>query len=395
MSTTPLSALVERVQTWNPAREPEREFDYIDLSAVDNWTKAITGATRVSGAEAPSRARQLVLAGDVLVSTVRPNLNAVAVVPSTLNGATASTGFTVLRPSPRVDARYLLQWVRSPGFVSDMVRKSTGASYPAVSDRIVKDSLIPTPDLAEQRRIAGILDRADAIRAKRRTVLANLGMLTVSTFLDSFGTDGWRSVTSAPRTRSERGWDWVPLTDVARMATGHTPDRSRPDFWDGDIPWISLPEIRDLDGTRALDTEVHVSPAGVANSSAVVLPEGTVCFSRTASIGFVTEMGRPMATSQDFHNWVPGPALNSRYLMDALRNSRTHLLGSSDGSIHKTIYQRVAERFRVLLPPIDIQRSYATKVRAVDDRRDAIRRALAHDDELFTSLQARAFRGEL
>lgn len=96
--TVALGDLVEPAKTWNPLRSPSDEvFDYIDLSAVDQEAKLIIGAREVSCDEAPSRARQLVARGDVLVSTVRPNLNGVARVPDQLDGATASTGFCVLR----------------------------------------------------------------------------------------------------------------------------------------------------------------------------------------------------------------------------------------------------------------------------------------------------------
>ena len=78
-------------------------------------------------------------------------------------------------------------WVRSPLFVAEMVRRATGASYPAVSDRIVCDSKIPLPPLDEQKRIAEILDKADALQAKRRAASAQLDTLTQSIFLDMFG----------------------------------------------------------------------------------------------------------------------------------------------------------------------------------------------------------------
>ena len=136
-----------KTKSWNPGRSAEnRLIRYIDLSSVDRESKAVLGATEVMAHEAPSRARQLVRRGDVLVSTVRPNLNGVAAVPPDLDGATASTGFTVLRPKPdRLDGRYLFHWVRTPYFIRDMTNKATGASYPAVSDKIVLGSRIPLP----------------------------------------------------------------------------------------------------------------------------------------------------------------------------------------------------------------------------------------------------------
>ena len=169
----PIGELVEPVKSWNPRTMPEGKFSYIDLSAVDQIEKRITGATSLRGSEAPSRARQLIKSGDILVSTVRPNLNGVAVVTEKFDDATASTGFCVLRSRIEcLDNNYLKHWVRSPSFVESMVKQATGASYPAVSDRIVKSSRIPLPPLEEQRRIAAILDKADALRRKRKRALS-------------------------------------------------------------------------------------------------------------------------------------------------------------------------------------------------------------------------------
>ena len=146
-TTVPIRSLVESIENWNPGRtDGEDTFDYIDLSSVDSETKEIIGARTLACSEAPSRARQLVAAKDVLVSTVRPNLNGVAFVPDELDGATASTGFCVLRSDhTKLHDRYLFHWLTAPRFVSAMVNLATGASYPAVSDRIILDSQIPIP----------------------------------------------------------------------------------------------------------------------------------------------------------------------------------------------------------------------------------------------------------
>src|SRR4051794_37140210 len=96
------------------------------------------------------------------------------------------------------------------------------------------------------------------------------------------------------------GWQWKKLTSIARLESGHTPSRARKDWWGGPISWISLTEIRALDGQWVASTQIKTNEAGIANSAARILPRGTVCLSRTASVGFVAIMAEPMATSQDF-----------------------------------------------------------------------------------------------
>jgi len=101
-------------------RRSEETFTYIDLSAVDQHRKEITEARTVLVDNAPSRARQVVQESDVLVSTVRPNLNGVAPVTSGYHGAIASTGFCVLRAQQdRLDPSFLMHWVKTETFVSN------------------------------------------------------------------------------------------------------------------------------------------------------------------------------------------------------------------------------------------------------------------------------------
>jgi type I restriction enzyme S subunit len=254
---------------------------------------------------------------------------------------------------------------------------------------------LPLPPIEEQRRIVVILDQADELRAKRRASLALLDSLTESIFLDMFGDAIPVSVRDGPERGLATGWSWERLTDVARLATGHTPDREVREYWDGEIPWISLTEIRDLDGTIATATALRVSQAGIDHSSSVLLPPGTVCLSRTASIGFVTVMGREMATSQDFVNWVCGDRIRPVYLMHALLRSRAHLRALSSGSTHKTIYMRVAEQFNVHVPPPSLQDRFVRLVGLITEQRSRLVHSRDRFDQLFASLQHRAFRGEL
>jgi type I restriction enzyme S subunit len=339
----------------------------------------------------------LVESGDVLVSTVRPNLNGVAEVPANLDGSTASTGFCVLRTVPsRLDGRYLFHWVSSPSFIRDMVRKATGASYPAVSDRIILESQLPLPTLGEQRRIADVLDRANQLRERRALAIQELDAVTEAVFWQLFQPSDSPPVTAAVGERLHaKGWRWELLTNVGRLTTGHTPDRKRPEYWDGNIPWLTLTDIRRLDGTVAQETSEHISELGERHSSAVKLPAGTVCFSRTASVGFVTMMGREMATSQDFVNWVCGPRLNPVYLLHALLRSRAYLRRISDGSTHKTIYFPTVERFQVLVPPIELQDRFTEIIAGIDSSKRQARGSAEDLDALFGSLQQRAFAGAL
>ena len=163
-------------------------IDYVDISSVDNTEKKIISYQTIESTDAPSRAKQLLKQGDVLVSTVRPNLNAVAVVEEeTENLMVGSTGYCVLRCKDNMDVRYLFNFCQSQYFVDDMSSQATGASYPAVSNGIVRSSLIPCYSIEEQQKIAEKLDTVSELLALRKQQLAELDELVKSRFIELFG----------------------------------------------------------------------------------------------------------------------------------------------------------------------------------------------------------------
>jgi type I restriction enzyme, S subunit len=361
-----------------------KDLSELDGSTISDTPRKLTPA----GLEATSAT--ILPPGSVLFSSRAPighvALNA---VPMATN-----QGFKSFIPQPdSLYAPFLYWWLR--GNRSYLQGLGNGATFKELSKASISRVEIPLPPLREQRRIADILDRADELRTKRRNALVQLQALTQSIFVDMFGSGVPPIMLERSAKPHARGWPSELLTDVARLATGHTPDRKRADYWDGDTPWISLTDIRRLDGRVAMCTNETVTQSGIDHSSSVLLPRGTVCFSRTASVGFVTVMGRDMATSQDFVNWVCGPRINPMFLMHAFIQSRTPLRALSSGSTHKTIYFPTVERFRALVPPIEVQSSFARRIECVDVMKDRYSKALEELDALFASLQHRAFRGEL
>jgi type I restriction enzyme S subunit len=144
----------------DPTKEPESTFQYVDISSVDNATGEIIGAKELLGKEAPSRARKVIRSNDVIFATTRPYLKNIAIVPSELHGQICSTGFCVLRANEAtLEPRFLFYVCRSDLVVEQLSQGNMrGASYPAVTDKDVFDSVIPLPPLAEQRRIVAHLE---------------------------------------------------------------------------------------------------------------------------------------------------------------------------------------------------------------------------------------------
>ncbi|WP_445249657.1 restriction endonuclease subunit S [Microcoleus sp. OTE_8_concoct_300] len=387
--------VVDSVKTWNPLRSlRDDSFDYVDLSAIDQDSKTIIGVRKVVCGDAPSRARQLVVKGDVLVSTVRPNLNGVALVPEELDGATASTGFCVLRPRKDfLDGTYLFHWVKSPNFISDMVKKATGANYPAVSDRIISESQIPLPPLEEQKRIAEVLDRAEEIRSKRREAIAELDTLTQAIFLEMFG-----DPVSNPK-----GWDMSKtLGDVAELVSGITKGRKLNGKAVREISYLAVVNVQDrrLDLTiiKTIEaTEDEISRYKLQVNDLLLteggdpdkLGRGTLWNGELPECIHQNHIYRVRITSNQIHplflNWLIGSQRGKKYFLKQAKQTT----GIA------TINMTQLRGFSLLIPPLDLQQEFACRVEAIEKLKAAHRASLSELDILFASLQHRAFRGEL
>lgn len=171
----------------NPNNMESMHFTYIDIASVNAEKKEIDTPRLVAREEAPSRARRLVKSGDVIVSMTRPNLNAVAIISDQLDGAICSTGFCVLRAGPHLDSRYLYYHVQSKAFVERLTALTSGALYPAVTEKQVRSQSMLLPSLHEQRRIVDILDRAASIQKLRRQAEAKAHEIIPALFVDMFG----------------------------------------------------------------------------------------------------------------------------------------------------------------------------------------------------------------
>jgi len=154
-----------------------------------------------------------------------------------------------------------------------------------------------------------------------------------------------------PKTALPPAWEWVPLSEIAELGTGHTPSRTHPDYWDGDIPWIGIRDARAHHGGIIADTAQTVTELGLQNSAARLLPKDTVCLSRTASVGYVVKMGREMATSQDFVTWSCSTCLDPDFLMKALLAEGDDIRRFGEGSTHTTIYFPEVKAFHALCRP--------------------------------------------
>jgi len=169
----------------SPSDEPDIPFQYIDIAAVDVAVGSITNPQELEGSEAPSRARKVVRAFDIVVSTCRPTRGAIAVVPVNLHNQIASTAFSIIRAHANVNPFYLHYALRLPSTLEQFRKWSTGSSYPAILDGDVKKTLIPVPspevqDTIAEKVVVALQERVKAIHAANSVWRSVLNEITAS-----------------------------------------------------------------------------------------------------------------------------------------------------------------------------------------------------------------------
>jgi len=140
--------------------KPQDTIRYIDISSVDGESNSVIGTTEYKFSEAPSRAQQCTKKGDILVSTVRPNLKNIAVNQLGDDNLVASTGFCVLRPKEKCSG-LILAYVLSEPFTQKMVAEAKGSNYPAIHDSDILDYPITVPESNEMARVGAFVQQTD------------------------------------------------------------------------------------------------------------------------------------------------------------------------------------------------------------------------------------------
>ncbi|WP_193763030.1 restriction endonuclease subunit S [Micrococcus sp. FDAARGOS_333] len=301
-------------------------------------------------------------AGDLLFSKLRPYLAKSWVAN---RDGEALGDIHVYRPVDEMCSRYLGYLLLSSFFLEQVNASTYGTKMPRANWDFIKTIEVWAPDFDTQRRIADYLDRETAtidalIEKQRRLLVVLLERRREAIRAAVFGSNE-ACLNADPLEALPEGWRRAKLRHVATMHTGHTPSRSKPEYWeDASIPWFTLADVWQLrPGTRKYlgETKSRISPLGLENSAAELLPKGTVVLSRTASVGFTGIMPRAMATSQDYWNWVCGPQLCPEFLWNVFRAMKSDFDSLKAGSTHKTIYQADAAALQIPLPPVQTQQA--------------------------------------
>lgn len=362
--------------------DKDRQIEYVEISDV-TYEKGITGSSKFLFKDAPSRARRITQKGDVIISTVRTYLKAIARIADT--NPIVSTGFAVIRPLG-VEPSFLFYAISSNGFLNEVQKYSTGVSYPAITSQELINLRCTLPPFEEQEAIAGYLDevtgKVDALITEKRAQVADLCKYRKSLITEAV-TKGLN--TDAP-TRSS-GIDWlgdipkhwkeVKLKYVSEIQTGSTPSTCIDKYWDNPTKDWFTPG--DFTSFRLEDSNRKLSETAFVEKACRIFPKNTVLL-----VGIGATLGKTGITTVECsanqqinaiifnHEVLP---LFGAYLLSICR---TQLNSIANAATLPILNQEQTKSFQIPLPPLSEQQQIA----------DFLDEKTAMIDELIAELEA-------
>ncbi len=280
-------------------------------------------------------------------------------------------------------AKYLIRGSEFRTRLSNFINKAVNQASVSIGN--LKTIPVGIPPLREQRLIAEMLDRAEALRAKRRAALAQLDTLTQAIFLDMFGD---------PAT-NPKGWCRKSISDLATVITGNTPSRAVPGYYGTEIEWIKSDNINT---PHYYLTQADEGLSTLGKAVARTAPAGSILVTCIAGspecIGNAGMTDREVAFNQQINALVPQDG-DSHFLYVQLLVGKRLVQQASTSSMKGMVSKSRFERIMLMCPPMPLQREFASRVVMVEKLKSTHRASLVELDVLLASLQHRAFRGEL
>ncbi len=343
---------------------------------------------RVNAKHVKQLSRHMLRAGDVVFSR-RGDVARFAVITAREEGWLCGTGSIRIRLNcPEVDIGYLRHYLQQD-IVGDWLRHNAkGVTMPNLNTAIVSGLPFVYPPMPEQRRIAGILDKAEALRAKRRQAIAKLDQLLQSVFLDMFGDP----------VANPKAWPLIGFTEIGKWKSGATPSKGKSAYWQGEFPWVSP---KDMKVSEISDSQDHISERALEETNLKRIEPGHLLIVVRGMIlahSFPTAINTvPVAINQDMKAIHPADGIDVAYLKAAIDSLKLRILSivSTAGHGTRRLDTRAASEVMIPIPPLNLQRKFRQFVSRAKLIHDHAKQQADKHEYFFHSLQSKAFSGML
>lgn len=334
-------ACVTNAESYSP-KEKWKFVNYLDTGNITNNRVDSIQYIDVENDKLPSRARRKVKKNSIIYSTVRPNQRHFGIIKTKPENFLVSTGFAVIDvDADMLDADFLYYLLTQPTLVEALhaIAEQSTSAYPSIKPSDIEDLEIQIPELATQKKIADILGSLDRKITQNTEVNDNLERQVQAYFQELFVEN------------ADPAWTLGAISDLGTVVGGSTPSKSKPEYYTEDgIAWITPKDLSINKAKFISHGENDITELGLKNSSASIMPEGTVLFSSRAPIGYIAIASGEVTTNQGFKSVVPKPEIGTAYVYCFLKHNLPVIEGMASGSTFKEVSGSTMKNVPAVIP---------------------------------------------
>lgn len=348
---------------FDPKKEPNTI--YIGLEHIEQQTGRLLGT---GDSSETTSIKSIFKTGDVLFGKLRPYLRKYWL--ATFDGVCA-TEILPLVAKKGIDSKFLFYIIQQDKFINYLDQKSYGTKMPRTSWKEMAEYNIMIPPLSEQRKIAAILSSVDEAIEKTEAIIEQTEKVKKG-LMQQLLTKG---IGHTKFKKTEIGeipeeWEVKNISEVAKVVSGGTPSKQISEYWEnGTIPWATPTDITSNDNKYISTTQSMITESALRNSSANLLPVGSVLMTSRATIGPRCINTVPMATNQGVKSFICDPdVLHNEYLYYLIDKIKDQFIALASGSTFLEISKSALENFKIPVPPIEEQIEIAKILSSVDEK---------------------------
>lgn len=366
------------------------DLKYVGLEHIDSGN---TRLSRWGDASEVKSAKNRFYPQDIIYGKLRPYLDKAVLVDEP---GICSTDILVFEPKALVVPEFVAYLVHTQAFLAHAIATTAGVNHPRTSWRGLSDFPVALPPLEEQKALTAVLRTVqEAIAARRReTAMERERKAALMQRLFTYGTRGERLKDTAVGQIPE-SWQIRALGEMARITSGGTPSRMKPEYWNGKIPWVKTAEI---DYKVINSTEETISELGMQNSSAKMIPKGTLLmamYGQGVTRGRVGILGIDATVNQACAAILLSDSVFTFYLFYYLAYHYESIRNLGHGANQKNLNAQLIKSIPILLPPLAEQTTIANILAACDAKIAALEKESALLNELFQALLEELMSGRL
>lgn len=296
--------------------------------------------------------------------------------------ACTNQGFKNLVPNPELDVNYLYYVMKQA--TPELKELGQGAIFKELSKSILSKYKIPLPPLPIQKKIAEVLDKADAIRQRNRQILEKYDQLAESLFFEMFGDP----------VRNEKGWPKAKLGELGIWHSGGTPSRKNKDYFIGDIPWVASGELNNIFISNSAE---KISKKAIYETSAKLVDPGSLLIGMYDTAAFkssinIIELSCNQAIA--FSKLDEGIS-NTLFVYYNIQLVKNYYKKLQRGIRQKNLNLSIVKGIEIIFPDINLQRKFGNSLIMVLEKKSDFQKEFQYSENLFQSLLQKAFKGEL